>query len=59
MAMPILQLSGEEARGFHVILEGYLSELRMEIERTESGAFRSGLQTREHLVKKLLDDLEW
>jgi hypothetical protein len=55
--MPILQLSVEEADELHSILEGYFSELRMEIERTENGAFRSKLQNRERFVKKLLEQL--
>ena len=56
--MPILQLTVEEANELHAILEGYFSELRMEIERTESGAFRARLQSRERLVRKLLDELK-
>ncbi|MFZ1119385.1 MAG: hypothetical protein WAN81_04060 [Candidatus Binataceae bacterium] len=56
--MPILELTAEEASELHAILDGYFSELRMEIERTESGAFRSRLQSREQLVKKLLDELK-
>jgi hypothetical protein len=56
--MPIVQLTVEEASELHSILEGYFSELRMEIERTESGAFRAKLQSRERLVKKLLDELQ-
>jgi len=56
--MPTLQLTLEEASELHSILEGYFSELRMEIERTESGAFRSKLQSRERLVKKLLQELK-
>lgn len=56
--MAILELTTEEAGELHAILEGYFSELRMEIERTESGAFRSKLQSRERLVKKLMDELK-
>jgi hypothetical protein len=56
--MPTLQLSVDEASELHSILEGYFSELRMEIERTESGAFRAKLQSRERLVKKLLEELK-
>jgi hypothetical protein len=56
--MPTLQLSVDEASELHSILEGYFSELRMEIERTENGAFRAKLQSRERLVKKLLDELK-
>jgi len=56
--MPILQLTVEEASELHAILDGYFSELRMEIERTENGAFRSRLQNRERFVRKLLDELK-
>jgi hypothetical protein len=56
--MPTLQLSVDEASELHSILEGYFSELRMEIERTESGAFRAKLQSRERLMRKLLDELK-
>ncbi len=56
--MPTLQLTIEEADEVHSILEGYFSELRMEIERTENGAFRAMLQNRERLVRKLLDELK-
>jgi hypothetical protein len=56
--MPTLQLTVEEASELHSILDGYFSELRMEIERTESGAFRARLQSRERLVKKLLEELK-
>jgi hypothetical protein len=55
--MPNIQLTVEEAGELHSILYGYLSELRMEIERTENGAFRSKLQSRERLVKRLLEEL--
>ena len=56
--MPVLQLSAEEASELHSILEGYFSELRMEIERTENGALRSKLQGRERFVRKLLEELK-
>jgi hypothetical protein len=56
--MPILQLTAEEATELHSILENYFSELRMEIERTESGAFRSKLKSREQLLKKLINELK-
>jgi hypothetical protein len=56
--MPALQLSTEEAAILHSILENYFSELRMEIERTEASAFRSKLQNREQLVKKLIAELK-
>jgi hypothetical protein len=56
--MPNIQLTVEEASELHSILDGYFSELRMEIERTENGAFRAKLQSRERLVKKLIAELK-
>jgi hypothetical protein len=56
--MHVLQLNSEEADVLHSILDNYFSELRMEIERTEAGAFRSKLQSREQIVKKLLGELK-
>jgi len=56
--MPVLQLTTEDAGELQAILEGYFSELRMEIERTESGAFRARLQSRERLVRRLIDELK-
>jgi len=56
--MPTLQLTADEASELHSILEGYFSELRMEIERTESGSFRAKLQSREALLRKLLAELK-
>ena len=56
--MPVLQLTADEAIELHSILDSYFSELRMEIERTEAGAFRSRLQKREQLVKRLINELK-
>ncbi len=56
--MAVLQLSTEEAGELHAILDNYFAELRMEIERTENGAFRAKLKNREQLVRKLLDELK-
>ena len=56
--MPTLQLGPEDAGELLTILENYFSELRMEIERTENGAFRSKLQNREQLVKKIMAQLK-
>jgi len=56
--MPTLQLGPEDASELLTILENYFSELRMEIERTENGAFRSKLQNREQLVKKIMAQLK-
>jgi len=56
--MPVLQLTTEEANELQAILEGYFSELRMEIERTENGTFRAKLKDREQLVRKVIDELK-
>ncbi len=56
--MPTLQLTIEERNELRSILEGYFSELRMEIERTENGAFRAKLQNREQIVVKVIDELK-
>lgn len=55
--MPTLELSPEDAEELRFVLENCFAELRMEIERTESGAFRAKLQEREKLLTRLLDDL--
>ncbi len=55
--MPTLELTPEDAEELRFVLENCFAELRMEIERTENGAFRSKLKTREKLIKRLLDDL--
>ena len=56
--MPTLELTAEEAEDLYSVLENYFSELRMEIERTENGAFRAKLQDREKLIKKVLGRLK-
>jgi hypothetical protein len=55
--MPSLEMTAEEAEELRFVLENYFAELRMEIERTESGAFRGKLKDRENLIRRLLDDL--
>ena len=55
--MPTFEMTAEEAEELSFVLENYFAELRMEIERTESGAFRGKLKDREALIKRLLDDL--
>ncbi len=55
--MLTLELTPEDAEELRFVLENCFAELRMEIERTESGAFRAKLQEREKLLKRLLDDL--
>ena len=56
--MPTLQLGPEDAGELLAILDNYFSELRMEVERTENGAFRAKLQSREQLVKKIMAQLK-
>ncbi len=56
--MRSIQLTDEEAGELQSVLKTYFSELRMEIERTESGAFRKKLQNREKIVKKLIGELK-
>jgi hypothetical protein len=56
--MASIELTAEAASELRSLMEGYFSELRMEIERTESGAFRAVLQKREQLVRKLMDQLK-
>jgi hypothetical protein len=55
--MPTVQLTAAEATELKGILENYFSELRMEIERTENGDFRTKLKGREQIVKGILQQL--
>ncbi len=49
-----LQLSADQARVLHEILEDFLGDLRMEIAGTDRFEFREGLKRREEFVKDLL-----
>jgi hypothetical protein len=52
--MSQIEMSAEEQGLVKEILEGYLSDLRMEVADTDSQDFREGLKTKEELVKGLL-----
>ncbi|OGL46107.1 MAG: hypothetical protein A2149_08230 [Candidatus Schekmanbacteria bacterium RBG_16_38_11] len=53
-----IELTTEEVGMLHLILESYLSDLRMEIANTDSMDFRESLKEREVFLKKLLQQLE-
>jgi hypothetical protein len=53
-----LELNAEDAAELRAILEHEFEQLRMETERTESGAFRAKLQKREQLVRRLIEQLK-
>jgi hypothetical protein len=52
-----LTLDPEEASMLRAALESHLSDLRMEIARTDAPAFRNGLKRTETLLRGLLDRL--
>jgi len=53
-----IELTHEETGMLHLIIESYLSDLRMEIANTDSMDFREGLKERKVFLKKLLQQLE-
>ena len=53
-----IELTHEETGMLHLIIESYLSDLRMEIANTDSMDFRESLKEREVFLKKLLQQLE-
>jgi hypothetical protein len=53
-----LELTGEEARTLHAILRDTLPDLRREVARTESHAFRHELVQRQELCERLVVKLE-
>jgi len=55
--MARIDLTPEEARTLHDVLESYLSDLRMEIAGTESVSFRENLKKTEIFLKELLPRL--
>jgi len=57
-AMIRIELNSQEADILHLILESYLSDLRMEIANTDSMDFRESLKERKVFIKKLLQELE-
>jgi hypothetical protein len=53
-----LQLTGPEIKLLREILKTDLSELLLEIARTDHREMREGLKNREMLLKRILDRLE-
>jgi hypothetical protein len=52
-----IQLTPSEAATLTLVLESYLSDLRMEIAGTEELGFREALKQRELVLKQLLERL--
>ena len=52
-----LELTAEEAETLTEILRSYLSDLRMEIARTDDRHFRENLKMRETFIKDVLGRL--
>jgi hypothetical protein len=52
-----IQLTPSEAATLTLVLESYLSDLRMEIAGTEEMGFREALKQRELVLKQLLERL--
>lgn len=53
-----IELTPEKAEMLREILEGYLSDLRMEIADTDLMSFRENLKEREDFLKELLERLK-
>jgi acetolactate synthase small subunit len=53
-----VELTTEEAKELHEILDNYLSDLRMEIVDTESHDFRAMLKKRKDFIERLLQQLK-
>ena len=53
-----LTLSPDEARELRDILTGVISDLRSEIHHTDSPAFKERLMGREHLLRRLSEQLD-
>lgn len=53
-----IELTPDKAEMLREILEGYLSDLRMEIADTDLMSFRENLKERELFLKDLLDRLK-
>jgi hypothetical protein len=56
--MVTIQLSEEEAECLKRLLDWTLSDLRMEIGRTERQAFREKLKTEKAVLQKVLSQLD-
>jgi hypothetical protein len=55
--MVTLKLSKEEQNILIKTLDGYLSELRMEISNTEKWEYKAGLKNDESVLNRILDEL--
>ena len=55
--MTRIDLNPDEAGMLKEVLESYLSDLRMEIGRTENMSFREEMKKREELLKRLIQKL--
>jgi hypothetical protein len=53
-----LELTKEEKDILAMVLESYLSDLRMEIADTDSMDFRESLKKRKEVLKKVLETLQ-
>ncbi len=53
-----LDLTNEEKDILAMVLESYLSDLRMEIADTDSMDFRESLKKRKDVLKKVLETLQ-
>ncbi len=53
-----LELTKEEKDILAMVLESYLSDLRMEIADTDSMNFRESLKKRKDVLKKVLETLQ-
>ncbi len=53
-----LELTKEEKDILAMVLESYLSDLRMEIADTDSMDFRESLKKRKDVLKKVLETLQ-
>ncbi|MBV8773741.1 MAG: hypothetical protein JO166_15650 [Deltaproteobacteria bacterium] len=52
-----IEVTSDEAAELSLILDDYVSDLRMEIVDTEDHNFRLGLKKRKELIEKLLNQL--
>lgn len=52
-----LRLTAEEKKVLAEILEGYISDTRMEIADTDSAEFKSQLRARKEVLNKILEAL--
>lgn len=55
--MLVINLNQEEQEILRMVLESYLSDLRMEISDTDSWDFREHLKERKAVIIKVLDSL--